>query len=264
MSGQQSIFDNEIFFQGYKALRDSGVNYNELLEQPAMERLLPDVRGKSVLDLGCGYGRNCLEFARRGAAPVTGIDLSEKMLAVAGEESCHERIEYFHMNMTEIGKLGRKFDLIYSSLAFHYVENFSGFAETLYSCLEDGGVLLFSQEHPLVTATFEGRQHHNRDEAGNVVSFTFSDYGQPGKRSTFWYVDGVEKYHRRFSDIVNALAGAGFVIKAVEEPLPEEAALQKLPALAKERIKPTFLLVKAEKPAGRRNNGKTDAERRNP
>ena len=129
-----------------------------------------------------------------------------------------------------------------------YVDDFETFSKNLYSSLNDDGCLLFSQEHPFVTATFGGKQHYNKDENGNAVSYTFSDYGKPGKRHTFWYVDGVEKYHRRFSDIINSLCMAGFVIDTVCEPLPMKSATKKIPSiLVQEEIKPTFLIVKAKK-----------------
>ncbi len=63
----QNIYDNEIFFQEYTALRRREENYNNLLEQPAMARMLPEIRGLRVIDLGCGYGANCMDFVRRGA-----------------------------------------------------------------------------------------------------------------------------------------------------------------------------------------------------
>ena len=242
---EQNIFDNEIFFEGYKKLRDSDTNSNDLLEQPAMRKLLPDLTGKSVLDLGCGYGHNCFEFVQKGAEKVVGVDISEKMLAVAKAESTDEKITYLNMSMTDIEKLGEKFDLIYSSLAFHYVEDFDTFAKMMYNCLNDGGQLLFSQEHPIITATVDGKGHFNKDKNGNRISYTFSDYHRTGKRITTWYVDGVVKYHRTFSDIINALANAGFVIEQVVEPLPEQWAIEKLPTMAKEYIKPNFLIVKA-------------------
>ena len=244
---EQNIFDNETFFEGYKKLRDSDTNSNDLLEQPAMRKLLPDLTNKTVLDLGCGYGHNCVEFVKNGAAKVIGIDISEKMLAVAKKESADEKITYLNMSMTDIEKLGEKFDLIYSSLAFHYVEDFDSFAKVMYNCLNDSGQLLFSQEHPIITATVDGKGHFNKDKNGNRISYTFSDYHRPGKRVTTWYVDGVVKYHRPFSDIINALANAGFVIEQVVEPLPEQWAIEKLPTMAKEYIKPNFLIVKARK-----------------
>ena len=244
---RQNIFDNETFFSGYKALRDSDCNANDLIEQPAMRKLLPDLNGKSVLDLGCGYGHNCIDFVNRGATRVVGIDISEKMLDVAKEESVNAKIEYRNMSMTDISNLNETFDFIYSSLAFHYVKDFDAFAKDMYSVLNAGGQLLFSQEHPIITSTVDGAGHFNKDENGEKVSYTFSNYNQPGERKIHWYVDGVIKYHRTFSNIINALAKAGFVIEEVCEPVPEDRVIEKVPAWIKEYIKPNFLIVKAKK-----------------
>lgn len=247
MDTKQNIFDNEVFFEEYKTLRERDDTLNDLLEQPAMAKLLPAVAGKTVLDLGCGYGHNCLDFVKKGAVKVVGIDLSEKMLAIAKAESADEKIEYLHMDMTDIRSLDQTFDLIYSSLAFHYVEDFARLAKDMFSLLNDGGYLLFSQEHPIKTATIDGKGRFNRDENGNRVSYTFSNYGQPGIRKTTWYVDDVILYHRTFGNIITALAQAGFIIETVVEPVPEEWAIEKLPTIAKELLKPSFLIVKAKK-----------------
>ncbi len=244
---KQNIFDNETFFEGYKALRDNDINYNDLLEQPAMAMLLPDMNGKSVLDLGCGYGHNCLDFVGRGAEKVVGIDISEKMLAVAKEEAAHSKITYLNMSMTDISKLNEKFDIIYSSLAFHYVKDFDAFAKEMFSVLNNGGCLLFSQEHPIITATVDGNGHFNKDENGKRVSYTFSNYNEQGERKIHWYVEGVVKYHRTFSGIINALTKAGFKIEEICEPTPEDWAIEKLPTIVKEYIKPNFLIVRARK-----------------
>lgn len=243
----QNIYDNEEFFNGYRALRNNEVNYNDLLEQPAMTKMLPDLTDKTVLDLGCGYGYNCTDFVYRGAKSVIGVDISEKMLEVAKKESADEKIKYINMTMTDISKIGKKFDFIYSSLAFHYVEDFDAFAKEMYSVLNNGGQLLFSQEHPIITATIDGNGHFNKNLKGKRVSYTFSNYNEPGERKVHWYVDGVIKYHRTFSNIINALAKAGFIIEEVCEPTPEDWAVEKLPTIVKEYIKPNFLIVKAKK-----------------
>mgnify|MGYP004555170667 FL=1 len=245
---KQNIFDNQTFFSEYQKLRDNRANYNNLIEQPAMKKLMPDTAGKSVLDLGCGCGQSCVDFVRNGAESVLGIDISEKMLAVANKEAKNDKIKYLQMSMSELDKLSMKFDIVYSSLAFHYVPDFQKFANDIYNLLNTGGYLLFSQEHPIVTATFDGKQHYNKDENGNYTSFTFSNYNQPGERDTFWYVDGVKKYHRTFSNIISALCRVGFVIDTVCEPSPIENATDFIPnILEKELIKPTFLIVKASK-----------------
>ncbi len=243
----QNIYDNDTFFEGYKALRAGETNYNDLLEQPAMAKMLPNLTEKSVLDLGCGYGHNCIAFVHRGAKRVVGVDISEKMLEVAKSESADEKIKYVNMSMTDIAKLDETFDFIYSSLAFHYIKDFDAFAKEMYSVLNIGGQLLFSQEHPIITATVNGEGHFNKNLKGERVSYTFSNYNEPGERKVRWYVDGVIKYHRTFSDVINALAKAGFVIEEVSEPTPEDWAVEKLPTIVKEYIKPNFLIVKARK-----------------
>lgn len=246
---EQNIFDNPDFFEGYKALRETDDNFNVLLEQPAMRKLLPDIKGKRVLDIGCGAGGNCLDFVNRGAESVTGIDLSEKMLELARENCSHEKITYLRMSMSDLSNFPKPdggFGLVYSSLAVHYAENFTRLMREIYALTERGGTLLFSQEHPIITAT-AGGGHWNYDENGNRVSYTFSDYQRGGKRTVNWFVDSVEKYHRTFSEVINAVIVAGFTIEEICEPVPDEYALQKRPSLTREFIKSNFLIVKARK-----------------
>ncbi len=241
MGKSQNIYDDQTFFDGYRALRERDDNHNVLIEQPAMAALLPDLAGKRVLDLGCGCGGNCLDFVRRGASRVLGVDLSENMLSIAQAEASDPRIEYRRMDMTELSAIDEQFDLVYSSLAFHYIEDLPDLLREIYTHLAPDGKLLFSQEHPLNTT--EG--HFNRDEQGNPCSYTLFDYNVAGKRVTTWFVEGVEKYHRPMGHILSALAHAGFRIEEVREPIAEDWALAKRPALIKELIKPCFLIVRA-------------------
>ncbi len=243
MSGFQNIYDDKTFFEGYYALREKDDNHNVLIEQPAMSQRLPDLTEKRVLDLGCGFGVNCLDFVHRGAAYVLGLDISENMLSVAQCQAKDPHIEYRRMSMTDISCLDETFDLVYSSLAFHYIEDFAKLMTDIYARLSPGGVLLFSQEHPLNTLT----GYFNRDEKGNRISYTMHDYLVSGKRTERWFVDGVEKYHRPMGQIITEVARAGFVIEEVCEPTPEAWALQKRPSLSKEWIKPCFMILRARK-----------------
>ncbi len=69
-SAPQNIYDDASFFEGYRTLRQGDTGLNGALESPAMKRLLPNLAGLHVLDLGCGFG----DFARyaraHGAASV--------------------------------------------------------------------------------------------------------------------------------------------------------------------------------------------------
>ncbi|HEV3468942.1 MAG TPA: class I SAM-dependent methyltransferase [Pyrinomonadaceae bacterium] len=47
-----------------------------------LEKLEP-LKGKSVLDVGCGSGRFCIAYAERGAARVVGVDFAAAMIEIA-------------------------------------------------------------------------------------------------------------------------------------------------------------------------------------
>lgn len=241
------LYDDPIFFEEYRKLRERDENYNNLLEQPAMRALLPPVEGKTVLDLGCGFGLSCADFARRGAKRVLGVDVSRRMLEYAQREHAVEGVEYRKLDLCELERLKGRFDLVYSSLAFHYVEDFSKLIGEIVRLLKRGGILLFSQEHPVTTATKGYALGWNRDPDGRPVSYTFSDYHFPGRRESFWFVDGVVTYHRTTAQIVNTLAEKGFCIEAMDEAKPSESAIRRWSYLEKELLKPNFLLIRARK-----------------
>ena len=55
---RQNIYDDDTFFAGYSRLRENKSNANELFEKPALFSLLPPLDGKTVIDLGCGFGEH--------------------------------------------------------------------------------------------------------------------------------------------------------------------------------------------------------------
>ena len=253
MSGQ-NIYDNEIFFAGYQAIRKREVNANDLFETPFFMALMPELAGAAVLDLGCGAGGHCAGFVRRGARRVLGIDISEKMLDAAKRENSHPRIEYRRMPMEEIGALDERFDVVASSLAIHYVADYDALVRRVYDLLKPGGVFVFSQEHPLSTC-FSGGARWTKDENGEKLYANISDYSVDGRRESRWFVDGVQKYHRTFSTVVNALIEAGFAIERMIEPTPDEAMLEAHPEYRDLLHKPDFLLIRAKKPGERGKQG---------
>ena len=91
---KENKYDDEIFFKKYQAMNRSQQGLIGAGEWPAMRRVLPDFKGKSILDLGCGYGWHCLYAAQHGAKSVIGTDISEKMLTAAAEKNSHNKIEY--------------------------------------------------------------------------------------------------------------------------------------------------------------------------
>lgn len=73
-----------------------------------------DLRGRTVLDIGCNAGFYAIEMKRRGADRVVGIDTDEDYLAQArfAAQVCGVEIELQRMSVYEVARLGRRFDLV--------------------------------------------------------------------------------------------------------------------------------------------------------
>ena len=153
---KQNIYDDENFFNQYEELRNEqkNKNANDLIEIPNFRKLMPDVTNKSILDLGCGYGENDKFYKEQGAKYVLGTDISEKMIEKANEINKIDGIEYKVIAMEDISSIDKKFDIIISSLAFHYIKDFDKLVKDCYNLLNKDGYLVFSQEHPFITWVF--------------------------------------------------------------------------------------------------------------
>ncbi len=95
---KQNIYDTEKFFTKYSQMSRSVNGLAGAGEWKTLEKMLPNFRGKKVLDLGCGYGWHCEYAYEHGAAAVTGVDISEKMLAVAKKKTSKNHGLQFHCN----------------------------------------------------------------------------------------------------------------------------------------------------------------------
>lgn len=242
----QNIYDNEVFFDGYRKLRENPASANNLVEKPALFSLCPDLTDKKVLDLGCGYGENCREFLKLGASKVVGIDISEKMLNVAKKENTFKNVSFIRMSMSDLSPLNDSFSVIFSSLAIHYIEDFDKLITDVYRLLDSNGMFIFSQEHPLTTAVLK-EPRWSKDSEGNILNYKLTGYSIPGIRKSTWFVENVKKYHRTFSSIVNSLYSAGFIIEKMLEPVPSKDIMEKYPSYKKYMHKPDFLLIRARK-----------------
>ena len=134
------------------------------------------------------------------------------------------------------------FDLVYSSLALHYVENLSGLMSQAYRSLVQVGALVFSVEHPIFTAP--AQPGWLLDAVGRKT-WPVDGYLDEGPRSTDWLANGVIKQHRTLASYLNILIGIGFAIRRVEEWGPTEQQIAAQPSWADERQRPPFLLVAA-------------------
>jgi SAM-dependent methyltransferase len=244
----QNIYDDPGFFAGYSTLERFGAGWEGAAERADLLGLLPDVRGRRVLDLGCGAGQLARHLAEAGAAEVLGIDVSERMLALARAEWAHPRVTYRREAIEDLAFPPARFDLVVSSLVLHYVDDYAGLVSRIAQWLAPGGVLVYSTEHPIFTARLPG-DGWVLDEAGRRTRWALDRYSDEGAREENWFVPGVRKVHRTMATLINGLVDAGLVVDRVVEPIPGAEWLARHPLAHDERRRPVFLLVRAGKPA---------------
>jgi SAM-dependent methyltransferase len=179
-----------------------------------------------------------------GAKAVTGVDISEKMLTMAKKKT-DRRIRYIHMSMEDIVFDENSFDVVVSSLAFHYIESFEQITKKVSGCLTPGGYFVFSVEHPVFTAY--GSQDWIYDEEGNILHFPVDHYFSEGKRNANFLGESVVKYHRTLTTYLNGLLQGGFELTGVVEPQPPAYLLHTVKGMEDELRRPLMLIISSRK-----------------
>lgn len=238
-------YDNPDFFDAYSQMERSKKGLEGAGEWHALKKLLPDFTGKTVLDLGCGYGWHCQYAVENGAEKVIGIDLSERMIEKAQEMNDSPKIRYHLMGMDEIDVLNETFDIVISSLALHYVPSFDEIAQKVHHCLKPTGDFVFSAEHPIFTA--QGTEDWVYDQNEQPIYWPVDRYFDESIRETTFLGESVMKYHKTLTTYLDGLLTNGFQLTRIVEPMPAPEMLKASIEMRNELRRPMMLLVSAKK-----------------
>jgi ubiquinone/menaquinone biosynthesis C-methylase UbiE len=175
-------------------------------ERPAIRALAGEVRGLRVLDLGCGPGDHLPWLLEGGAKAITAVDESAEMIAI-----CRERHAGVELHCADFSRAmpflpDGTFDLAVSSLALHYVRDWSAPLRELRRVLGDDGRVVISTHHPF----------------SRPISALGQDYCSIGLVRDRFEIGGelidVEYYHRPMHAIAMPFIEAGFGIERIAEP----------------------------------------------
>ncbi|HCX61225.1 class I SAM-dependent methyltransferase [Sedimentibacter sp.] len=241
---KENKYDDSVFFQKYSQMSRSQEGLQGAGEWETLKKLLPDFKGKRVLDLGCGYGWHCIYAMENGASSVVGVDISSKMLEAAKEKTHFPEVEYICRPIEEVDFPAESFDIILSSLALHYVADYENLIKKIYKMLKYDSNLVFTVEHPVFTAYGTQEWHYN--ENGEILHFPVDNYYYEGKRTAVFLGEKVIKYHRTLTTYLNTLLMNGLIINNVMEPQPPENMLD-IPGMKDEMRRPMMLIVSAGK-----------------
>lgn len=220
----------------YAALVDTKP-HNAYYERPATLSLLPDVRGRRVLDAGCGPGTYADWLANQGAE-VVAFDANPTMVRLA-RERLGDRAQVLRADLEQPLSFltDATFDVVVSPLVMDYVEDWAAAFAEFYRVLKAGGHLVFSMEHPY--AKFDDHRETSNYFRVELVEYQWTGFGVPVR---------VPSYRRPLSAVIEPLLAAGFVLERLLEPLPTEEFREKEPEEYEELIRrPGFMCVRARK-----------------
>lgn len=242
---KENKYDEDRFFEQYNQMPRSVNGLEAAGEWHILKKMLPDFDNKKVLDLGCGLGWHCIYAIERGASSVVGIDISEKMIAEATRRNGSPLIHYKNMAIEDFVYTETAFDVVISSLAFHYLESFRDICSKVHKTLKEKGSFVFSVEHPIFTA--HGNQDWCYDNEGNRLHWPVDRYFKEGSRNTTFLGEEVIKFHKTITTYLSSLLNTGFEIISIAESEPSMDMLETIPEMAEELRRPMFLIVSAVK-----------------
>lgn len=239
-----NIYDNEEFFNKYALMNRSQKGLESAGEWYQFKSLFPNLSGKKVLDLGCGYGWHCKYAIECGAESVLGIDSSEKMITKAKQKNADKKIIYRVCDLENFEYPENTYDFIISNLVLHYIEDLNKIYKNVNKALTKDGIFLFNIEHPIFTASIN--QDWIYDEQGKILHWPIDNYFHTGLRETNFLGEHVVKQHHTLTQILNGLLKYNFSIENIEEAIPDQNTMN-FTGVKDEMRRPMMLLVKVKK-----------------
>jgi len=194
-----------------------------LIEVPYILELIGDVRGKNVLDAGCGGGFYSLLLSEKGAK-VLGIDGGEEMIRIAKENASREMLDtkFLVGDVTDLRIEDGVFDLVLSTLVLMDVKELDKAVSELVRATRNGGDIVISVQHPILTAGDWER------ESGQRLFRKLDNYFMERELEAVWENERKERvpfkyYHRSLQAYTRPFLERGCVLTHLIEPHPHKA-----------------------------------------
>jgi SAM-dependent methyltransferase len=223
--------------------------WDDIVDSPSRERLLwetvdgmlPDLDGKRVLDAGCGSGFYTGRFVTRGA-DVTGIDLSADMLTRA-----RGQVPGANFVQADLGEPlafldDDGVDVVVCQHVFSHLEDLSTLLSEFDRVLVDGGVLVVSTHNPVHDYVVVREGEYPTDTMSGDLEATIetesetANYAATERYDIVWNpgtaANRATYYRRSIEGLFSPVLAAGFEIRDVVEPTPDEAFARDHPETA--------------------------------
>ena len=183
---------------------------------------LGDVDGKTLLHMQCHFGMDTLAWARRGAI-VTGIDLSEKSIALARSLSLELNLpaQFYCSDIYQLPQmLADKFDIVFTSYGvLHWLRDLTQWGQVISHFLKPNGIFYIVEDHP----TFRMFTSEDGTKMKLANPYFFSETPERVEMSGSYATDNQGEvasfyiWNHSLGEVINALISAGLRIEFVHE-----------------------------------------------
>lgn len=178
-------------------------------------RLIGEIKGRRVLDLGCGSGQAAIAFARQGAM-VIAVDASAGQLAQARgrAEAAEAKVEWRQGDLADLAFLrAESIDVAFSAFAVAEVDDTSRLFRQVQRVLKPNSPFVFSYEHPMALCLGpDGTVGHS--------------YFEPGPITVERHGELITLHARGIGEVFTELGRAGFRVDIIAEPRPDTPGAQ--------------------------------------
>lgn len=210
-----SAYNDDQFFKNYITRRNREDSPNNIIEKPIFLEMIGDVKGKKVLDLGCGDAKFGVELLQKGCTSYDGVEGSENM-ATEAAKSLTGTVGNVHLTPMETWDFQTgSYDLVVSRLALHYLVDLRDIVRKAHKTLANDGRFVFSVQHPVLTSSIKSAA-----ASSSKTDWIVDDYFNSGERVEPWIDKKVVKYHRTIEEYFHLLKQAGFMIEDIREGTP--------------------------------------------
>ncbi len=240
---------NEIspYYQAESQIPTDFVHYGPHCPNEDQLQLIGDVKGKHLLEVGCGGGQCSVAFATRGAI-ATGMDLSDKQVEFARELARAEGVPatFAQGSADDLSAIpDASQDVVFSAYALQYVEHMDRCFGEVARVLKPGGLFVFSLDHPFWYCVAEADMRIVFSYFDTVYWYDWEQKGMPTRPK-------VTQFQRTVGDWFRFLRGAGLEVLDIIEPEPvEEGSGQdwgEYYSPERQKMVPATIIWKARKP----------------
>ncbi len=201
-------------YQAGARLPTDVAHYGPDIPTEAELRLLGDLKGKRVLELGCGGAQCSIAFAKQGAIAI-GVDFSAEQLSFARRLCDREgvKVELHHGDLADLAFLrADSIDLAFSAYAFGYVEDLGRVFRQVHRVLKPDAPLVFSLPHQAYDTIDD-------DDSEEPLLIRRSYFDQ-SPIDYEWNGIGFTDYHHTMSDLFMGLTRTSYRVDTILEPEP--------------------------------------------